>query len=206
MPFSSKALQETTTNIVGDTTSTAVDANDASSLVISSTIAVTTPAAGTSAAATWAVTDIISINSNAFVTGVVGQVTTSGVLPTGISGATNYFVAKISANSFYLYDTLANALAYAASGSTTGRVNITNVGSGNHTFTPTALAGGSTKLQGLVAPSTWVTIPDTTQSVTAAGTFVWELDYIRYPEYRAFTTLTSGVLTANIDAQVKTGE
>lgn len=36
MPFSTKALQETTTNIVGDTTSTAVDANDASSLVISS--------------------------------------------------------------------------------------------------------------------------------------------------------------------------
>lgn len=29
MPFSTKALQETTTNIVGDTTSTAVDANDA---------------------------------------------------------------------------------------------------------------------------------------------------------------------------------
>ena len=202
MPFSTKALQETTTNIVGDTTSTAVDANDASSLVISSTIAVATPSAGTSAAANWNTSDIITITAHNFVTGVVGQVTTSGVLPTGISGATNYFVYVISANTFYLYDTLANALV----GGATGRVNITNVGSGNHTFTPTALAGGSTKLQGLVAPSTWVTIPDTTQSVTGAATFVWELDYVRYPEIRAFTTLTAGVLTANIDAQVKTGE
>ena len=201
MNYSSQRIQTSSTEVVTTTNSTALDARLAGSLVVSAVVDVNTPSAGTSAAANWNTSDIITITSHGFTTGLVGQVTTSGVLPTGISGATNYFVYVITANTFYLYDTLANALV----GGATGRVNITNVGSGNHTFTPTAIAGASVRLQGIVNEenAVWTDVPDCTESVTADGTFVWELDYLRYPQYRVQSTLTSGRFTVVADAVLR---
>lgn len=93
----------------------------------------------TQAAANFNTSDVITVNSNPvgkakWVTGMVVQVTTSGVLPTGISAVTNYFVRRLSATTISLYATLANALDTTA---TTGRVDITATGSGNHTLTCT---------------------------------------------------------------------
>ena len=93
----------------------------------------------TQAAANFATSDIITVNSNPmdtkpkWLTGMKVQVTTSGVLPTGISASTDYYVSRINATTIYLYDSLVNAMA----GGATGRVNITAIGSGNHTLTCT---------------------------------------------------------------------
>lgn len=77
-------------------------------------------------------TDTIADTGHGLVTGTVGQVTTSGVLPTGISAATNYYVIRVDANSFRLATSLALANAGTA-------MAIGADGSGTHTFTPTTV-------------------------------------------------------------------
>ena len=180
---------------------TSFDVSNAQSAVIAATIDVATPSAGTSAAANWDTSDVITVTSHGFYTGLVGQVTTSGALPTGISGSTNYYVRWLSANTFSLYDTYAHAIDI---GSTTGIVNITNVGSGNHTFTPTAIAGCTVALEGsLDNGATYVTVPNSSRTVTADATEVWEIDYIRYTNLRFLPTLTSGLITIASQVLIK---
>jgi hypothetical protein len=60
-----------------------------------------------------------------------------GALPAGLSAATVYWANVIDVNTFYLYDTLAHALA----GGSTGRKDITTNGTGTQTMTTTATAG-----------------------------------------------------------------
>lgn len=97
----------------------------------------------TQAAANFATTDIITVDSNPmdtkpkWLTGMKVQVTTSGVLPTGIAAATDHYVRRLSATTISLYDTLANAMDRS---SATGIRNITATGSGNHTLTCTMAA------------------------------------------------------------------
>ena len=96
----------------------------------------------TQAAANWNTSDIITVTSNTmagkpkWLTGMIVQVTTDGVLPTGIAAATDHYVHRLSATTIYLYDSLVNAMA----GTATGRRNITATGSGNHTLTCTMQA------------------------------------------------------------------
>ena len=74
----------------------------------------------------YAVVNLTSHNAN---TGL-GVSFTGGTLPTGLSAAPQtYYVGVINANSFYLYDTAAHALA----GGTTGRITISSNGSGTIT-------------------------------------------------------------------------
>lgn len=93
----------------------------------------------TLAAANFNVSDVITVANNTITgkpkwsTGQVVQVTTDGVLPTGILAATNYFVGRLSATTISLYTTLAGAIL----AGTTARVDITATGSGNHTLTDT---------------------------------------------------------------------
>ena len=60
-------------------------------------------------------------------TGLV--LSTSGVLPTGITAGTTYYAKSTAANTFNLYDTAAHAIA----GGATGRVNTSGTQSGTHT-------------------------------------------------------------------------
>lgn len=82
-------------------------------------------------------TDISLVNgaitetAHGYATGDVGQLTTSGSLPTGFSASTDYYVIKISDDSYALATSYANALAGT-------RVVPTAVGSGNQTLTLTA--------------------------------------------------------------------
>lgn len=75
-------------------------------------------------------TDVITETAHGLSTGVKGQLTTTGTLPTGLSLATDYFIIKTDANSFQLATSLANAEAGT-------NIDITGAGSGTHTFTPT---------------------------------------------------------------------
>lgn len=209
--FASKRLQTSSTEVVTTTYSTELNAQSlgAGSFVVKAVVDVDTPSAATSAAASWATTDIITLTAHGFTTGLVGQVTSDGTKPTGISLLTDYYVGVIDANTIYLFDTLAHALAYGAdTENVTGLVNITNIGSGNHTFTPTALAGASIKLQYAINPEqdVWGDVPDCTETVTADATFLWEVDYVRSGKYRVTSALTSGRFNVVADAVVRIGE
>ncbi len=74
-------------------------------------------------------TDAISETSHNYYTGLVGQFTTSGSLPGGLSLSTDYYVIKVNVNSYQVASSKANADAGT-------QVNITSTGSGTHTFTP----------------------------------------------------------------------
>lgn len=153
---------------------------------------VDTPAAALSAAASWAVTDIITLTAHGYTDGLKGQVTSSGTKPTGISLATDYFIRVLSVDTVSLYDTYAHAIDTA---NTTGLVDITNIGSGNHTFTPTSIAGGTISLQGSSNCSTWVDITSSSSNVTADASFYWNIDDTFYPCVRIKYVNTAGTFT-----------
>lgn len=75
-------------------------------------------------------------------TGVKGQFTTSGSLPTGISALTNYWavLVDLTTGTYKFATSLANALAGTV-------VDISTAGTGNQTFTPTTLSGGVINFQ-----------------------------------------------------------
>jgi len=76
------------------------------------------------AAFTAAVTDIITSNSHGLVDGDLVQLTTTTTLPAGLSTATNYYVIEATTNTFKLSAILGGVTA----------VNITDTGSGTHSF------------------------------------------------------------------------
>ena len=92
----------------------------------------------TRAAANWNTSDIITVASpNKWATGMAVTVSTTGTRPGGISTGT-YYVRRLSATTISLYDTLVNAVRTreinGSAASTTGIMNITSTGSGDHTL------------------------------------------------------------------------
>lgn len=70
-----------------------------------------------------------SETAHGYVTGQKVQVSTSGVLPTGLAASTDYYLIKSSVDLFKLASSLALAIAGTA-------IDITAQGSGDHTITP----------------------------------------------------------------------
>ena len=91
--------------------------------------------AGTRAAVCASATDVANATNtftevaHGFITGDKVQVATSSALPTGLSANTNYWVLKLTADTFKLCDTYAHAIAG------TNVVAISDDGTGNQTFT-----------------------------------------------------------------------
>lgn len=167
--------------------------NGLDSLVWVGTVDVNTPAAAVSASGTQVTNSGGSIlftntTANGFAFGLKVQFTTSTTLPTGISAATDYFVVPISATTYKVATTLANAIAGTY-------VAYTDTGTGNQTATPVAIAGASAYLQGSNDDeATWSTVPNSSQTITADGSFTFELDYIRYAAFRVAVELTAGMI------------
>ena len=164
---------------------------------------VNTPAAKAFASATDVdtATDYITEVAHGFLTGLIGQMTTSATLPTGLSLATDYFIIEIDDDTYQLASSLANALAGTA-------VDITAIGSGDQTFTPTALAGASIKLQGSAKaiPTTdadWDDIPDSSVDITASDKESWNVTTAHYHNFRYYITLASGQIDVVADLNVK---
>lgn len=74
-------------------------------------------------------TGTITETGHGYLTGDVGQLSTSGTLPTGFSASTDYHVIKVDADSYRLASSQANAVAGIP-------IYPTALGSGNQTFTP----------------------------------------------------------------------
>jgi hypothetical protein len=105
----------------------------------------------------------ITITAHGFTTGLVGQCTTTGGLPTGLSTSTNYFVIAIDANTIQLASSLANALAGTP-------VTLSSAGTGTNTFTATALGSATAKIQYSNDNSNWTTMPSPNGSTNITGT------------------------------------
>lgn len=130
-------LSESVNNVTGTSYSTAYSLDYAETVSLQAVITVNTPAAATFTAA---VTDICTSVASGFKTGLKIRGTTTTTLPAGLALATDYFVIYIDADTYKVASSLANALIGTA-------VDITNTGTGVHTFTPTAIAGGLVTLQ-----------------------------------------------------------
>lgn len=127
--------------------------------------------------------------AHGYATGLKGQVSTSTTLPGGVVAVTDYWIIKIDADTFKLASSLENALAGTP-------LVITSIGVGNQTFTPTALAGGSVKMQQSIDGGvTWfdMTSP-AAQNVTAAGSFLFPIPNRTSHEYRPYLVTTAGQL------------
>lgn len=165
--------------------------NRPSSLVAFATITVDTPTGKVVPSASInASTDLFTLTNHGLYTGLVGQWTTSSALPGGLSLSTDYFIIRVDANTFRVATTLANALANTY-------VNLTNAGSGNQTFTATAIDHASVFLQGSFDETNWVSVPYCFQDVTESVTVLWEIDYTRYASYRFGASIQAGMMNVS---------
>lgn len=139
----------------------------------------------------------LTIPSHGLNTGLKGQLTTTGTLPTGLSLATDYFVIVVDANTIKLANSLANAQAGTA-------VNITSQGTSGavNTFTPTALAGGTIKLQQSNDGVVWIDLGSATNITIDANVYL-EKDRPTSRYVRVYITLTAGNISADLQILVK---
>lgn len=133
----------------------------------------------------------IVIADHGFATGLKGQATSTGTLPAGLAGTTDYFVIVVDEDTIKLASSLSNANAGTA-------INITDQGTegATHTFTATALAGASVKLQcALEEAGPWYDIADTSENITTtADIFMLEKIDPMYGWVRTVHTMTAGQL------------
>lgn len=136
-------------------------------------------------------TDEIAEPSHGYLTGLVGQMSTDGTLPTGLSTSTDYYIIKIDDDTYKLASSLQNAIDGVA-------VDLTDAGVGNQTFTPLSLAGAEVKLQGshLAFPTEDTDWEDVTDCGSVEGSTVksWNVSGAYYHKMRYYVTLTSGQL------------
>lgn len=111
---------------------------------------------------------VVTLNSHGLLTGDNVELTTTGALPTGLTVNTNYFVIYVSANTFQLATSLANALAG------TG-INTSGTQSGTHTlrYTPYGISSISgfyiPDLRGAFARGAGTSTKFTTNAYTPLG-------------------------------------
>jgi hypothetical protein len=174
--------------VVGSVGSTVIDARLFEMIHIQAVNDVNTPAAGDF---TCAASNICTDAAHGFTTGLKGQASTTDTLPDGLATTTDYFVIALTANTYSLAASYADALAGTA-------IDILDAGTGTHTFTPTALAGGAIKVQrsSNYNPNTgsgdWIDVTSSSQNVTADGSLDWAYGDLAAGYYRLMPTLTAG--------------
>ncbi len=152
-----------------------------------------------------AATDICTTaTAHGLTTGAKVTLTTTGTLPAGLATATTYYIIVISATTFKLSTSQANALAGTA-------IDITDAGTGTHTVNVTTTLAGTIKLQKSNDPPetpaasvTWVDVVNAevltgtaSQTISAAATFNWNLWQFSARALRVVTTITSGTVTVS---------
>lgn len=151
-------IQETETLNVNQGTAYSTSRSMNTTSTISCQAKIDVPAAVVFASSGINITDNTLTTAGAVLwTGVKGQFTTSGSLPTGISAATNYWIilSDLTTGTYKVATSLSNALAGTA-------VDITNAGSGNQTFTPTSISGGYINFQKTNVINTGSNLPSST--------------------------------------------
>lgn len=169
-----------------------VPKNGAESTAGTITVAETTPGYSTELDLT---ANTASIPSHGLPTGLKGQLTTTGTLPTGVTTSTDYFIIATSSTLVKFASSLANALLGTA-------IDLTGEGNGRHTFTPTSLAGATVTLQksnnyGRVGvTAVWDAVASAT-SITVDADVWFEVANPGYSYARLQYTLTAGSLSSD---------
>jgi hypothetical protein len=191
-----KDYTESVTNIVTTDASIEISTHEAESIVVQVVADVNTPPAGDFTAA---VTDICTLTAHGFTTGLKVRLTTTDTLPAGLSLATDYFVIVLSVNTFKLASSLVNALAGTP-------IDITDVGTGTHTITPTSIAGGVVHLEESNDGVNYHDIAGITANITADGSSLLKVTAPNCKYVRVHFTLTAGRLSANCHIVIKDQE
>ena len=183
-------------DVITTTSSEVIPLEGGELLAIQCVVDVNTPGAKAFATSDVNVTaNTITEAGHGYVTGLKGQFTTTTTLPAGLSTSTDYFVIKVDADTYKVATTLNNALAGTA-------VDITDQGTGTHTFTPTALAGATVKLQKsnnygfLGASANWDDVAAAT-SITVDADIWFEVANPGYGWAKLVYTLTAGKLSSD---------
>lgn len=136
--------------------------------------------------------DEITIPSHGLTTGLVGQLTSTGTLPAGLSLATDYYIISVDANTISLASSYANAIAGTA-------VDITDQGSNGavNTFTSTAMVGGTVILQKSNDGTNWLNI-GSAETFTADEVNIFE----EKPPACLYYRLVFGITTGRFDVTV----
>lgn len=131
----------------------------------------------------------ITIADHGYVTGVVGQLTSTGTLPGGLSTTTDYWVIKVDDDTFQLASSLNNAVAGTA-------IDITDQGTSGatHTFTPSSLSGASVQLQKSNDLVTWFNVGSATNLTTNQNDVILEKIDPEYGYLRLQYAITAGIL------------
>lgn len=170
-------------------------------LTLQAKVTPTTPVAGTFTVVY--TTGIFTQTAHGYTLGLVGQASNSGgALPAGLSTSTNYYVIPITANTYYLASSYANAVAGTA-------ITLTGNGTGTQTFTPTTASGmtvgcyGTTSdMNAIIAGTALWTLQDAAlTTITTAGTIGWTITEINYQYYTLQFVVASGNLTAHVRYQ-----
>lgn len=143
-------------------------------------------------------TSTVTITGHGFVTGLVGQLTTTGGLPSGLSTSTNYYIIVVDANTVAFASSLSNANAGT-------KITLSTQGSGNDTFTATSLSGATAVWQVSQDGSTWANWASPT-SLTAGTNIVMNPPVAMPPGYnqiRMTFALTAGQLQVQVQTVTK---
>lgn len=135
---------------------------------------------------------VFTFASHGFVTGLGVTLTTSSALPSGLLVATTYYVIRLTANTFRLASSLANAIAGTF-------IELGDAGVGNQSVIPTALAGATVLFQESNDGATWVDIQAAT-AITATGSIFYKQPASTTRYVRVVKAITTGsvALAANI--------
>ncbi len=138
----------------------------------------------------------VSITSHGMATGLKGQLTSTGTLPAGLALATDYYIIVVDANTVQFATSLADAVAGTA-------VDITDEGSGVHTFTSTSLAGVIVKLQASNDGTNYEDLSGSTVTISAAGTKIWNHPEPFYRYVKVVHTPAAGAIGLTVVLNAK---
>lgn len=124
--------------------------------------------------------------------GLKVQLTTDGVLPTGLTTAKDYFVIVVDEDTIQLGDTLALAVAGTA-------VDFDDEGSGAHTITATVSSANTLKLQKSNDGVSWTDISGATVTIaTTAGSTMFDVSALPFNHISALYTPTAGSISLQV--------
>lgn len=190
---------------LASTTSQIIDLIDYDKVALTLNYANATGAAKTFVVASQPL-DTLTVTAHGWVTGLKGQASTTGGLPTGLSTSTDYFVIVVDANTIKLADSLVHAVAGT-------QLDITSAGTGVQTFTPTTSAGNVIKAQ---ASADGVTFTDITVATfpaigvactvtvaTSTGAVTWDLLEPGFRYLNILYTPSAGQITFSVAITAK---
>jgi hypothetical protein len=128
---------------------------------------------------------IVTKANHGYTSGRLGQLTTTTTLPAGLSTGTDYYIVKVTDNTFGF------ATSYATAFSTSGIVNVTADTAGVHTFTPTA-ASATAKIQYSNDGNTWLDIASMSGSTNSTGSVIYNQADAYWAYIRFMHTVAAG--------------